>query len=157
MLTAGSVVILTSLQDQLHLSLSEEQESNKVIGCAELSPNAHWTVEVVQTTLSNKEQVSSQVILLSNPVFTQNLKKSHLRVAASGKVDHKGANGNWARFAVEYVGNDQVKLRCIGRSNHHTDRCLLGIVKHGSCYEAVGDLTDDAPEARFCVQYVSKL
>jgi hypothetical protein len=150
----GSIVILTSLQDQLHLSLSED--SDRVVGNAELSPNAHWLVEFVQT---NKDQEDpNQLVLISNPAFTaRNSKKSHLRVAASGKVDHKGANGNWARFALQHVGNGQIKLRSVGRSIQHADRCLLGITKQPSpngCREAVGDLTEDAPEALFHVQFV---
>jgi hypothetical protein len=150
----GSIVILTSHQHQLYLSLSED--SDRVVGSAELSPKAHWLVEFVQ---SNKDQEDpTQIVLISNPAFTaHNSKKSHLRVAASGKVDHKGANGNWARFALQQVGNGQIKLRSVGRSIQHADRCLLGITKHQSqngCHEAVGDLTEDAPEALFNVQFV---
>jgi hypothetical protein len=156
-LQEGAVVLLTTQQEgnKLYLSLL----GNKVVGSIEESQNAHWIVENAPQP-NNNEQSSSQVILLSNPLFTSSKKKSHLRVAASGRVDHNGANGNYARFQVEYLPNGQIKLRSVGRSTEYPNHCSLGLVKKQATntteFVGVGDLPEDAPEAHLNVQFVSK-
>lgn len=126
------------------------------MGSSDESQNAHWVVKNAPQP-NDEDPSSSQVIFLSNPLFTSsNNKISHLRVAASGRVDHNGAKGNWARFRIEYLPNGQIKLRSVGRSSQHPDHCLLGLVKkqttNATEYVAVGDLPEEAPEALLNVQ-----
>jgi len=152
-LKAGAVVLLTTKNfgEKVFLTL----QGNQIVGrpSQDDSPNAQWLVEPVPKGKDTDE--SSQVIFLSNPLFTTHNKKTHLRVNC-GRIDHTGGNGNWVRFHVEYLPNSQIKLRSVGRFAQHPDRCFLGIVKKQNEYVAVGDLPEDAPEAFFNFQVISK-
>jgi hypothetical protein len=153
----GAVVLLTTQHEgnKLYFSLL----GNKLVGSSEESQNAHWVVENAPQP-NNNEQSTHQVILLSNSLFTSSKKNSHLRVAASGRVDHNGANANWARFQIEYLPNGQIKLRSVGRSTEFPHNCLLGLAKkqttNSTEFVGVGDLPEDAPEALLNVEFVSK-
>jgi hypothetical protein len=154
----GESLFVTALKDGklLHLAMSGDQ----VLCSADPSQHALWAVEIAPKGKEDSEEGASvEVILLSNPQFTTtNNNKSHLRITASGKVDHKGMKGPWARFAVQHLANGQVKLRSVGRSLEHPERAFLGIVKKLDTneYIAVGDLPEDAPEALLNIQAVSK-
>jgi len=147
-LKSGSLVVLkTNNFGGLFLSLS----GNRAVGCAEQSLNAQWLVK----TVPKEKETESQVILLSNPVFTTNNKPSHLKVS-SGRVEHTGAVGHWARFCVKYLPNGQIQLRSVGRCHQHPDHSFLGIVKKQNEFVVVGDLPEGAPESLFNVHFVSK-
>jgi hypothetical protein len=153
-LKPGAIVFLSIEKEgnRQYLSLSGDQ----VLFSADHSPNSHWEVESASNGKEN-EGSCSQFILLSNPFFASSHNKSHLRVAASGRIDHKGAKGNWARFSVQYLPNGQVKLRSVGRSLHHPERCFFGLVSQKTNrYVAVGNLPEDAPEALFNVHVISE-
>jgi len=57
-------------------------------------------------------------------------KKNHLRVLPSGRVDHEGGRGAWARFSINAQPDGRVTLRSVGRSLRRQENNYLGIINN---------------------------